>query len=620
MRTFIRIIVIFCLGVLPVAAAPKNLTFQRAAFLQAENALRHGQSSQFLIFSNLLRNYVLYPYLIYDSLSLRLPQLPEKEVASFLQTYADTPLADRLRDQWLMVLATQKQWPLFLKYYQTSDSAVLQCNYVQALLNTGNTAAAFHLLPTLWQSGATQPAGCEPAFVLWYKSGAVSQALIWQRVRLAIASGNSAVLNELAAWSSPAQQAQIKLWQKVSKNPALVSKVNLFQPLSSNMQEIVVDGFMRWAKANPQQLSGAWSQLKDSYHFNAATQQKIQAAIAVGLARSNDPNAASWLATVNLAAADQVTQEWGVRTALAKQNWPLIIARIKQLSPQDQAKPIWRYWSARALAAQGQVQAAQTIYSDLAKQVDYYGLLASQQLKQAYAPANFYLPVSASTLDEVAALPAIQRAGELYALERAPDARREWQWALDEMTAKQLAAATQLAYQWRWYDRALVTAAKAGDWNDLDVRFPLAYRAEIVNFAKQIGLNPAWAYAIMRQESNFMADAKSSVGAIGLMQLMPNTARIFAKFNVNEYELLDSATNINLGTQYLKQLAGWYNGNLVMATAAYNLGPTRLKKWLPLYKVLPTDIWVEILPWQETRNYVKAILLNMAIYQKKLAG
>lgn len=292
---------------------------------------------------------------------------------------------------------------------------------------------------------------------------------------------------------------------------------------------------------------------------------------------------------------------------------------LQQLLPEENVSNEWLYWQARTLAMTGKNGQAQKIYTDLAQQVDYYGLLASQQLHQPYHPFNSSRIVDPNLMVQVSNNPAIQRARELYALHLIPESRREWQWAIDDMDLPHLHAAEELANQYNWYDRAIITAAKAHDRNNITVRFPLAYAADVLASAKQAGIDPAWVFAITRQESSFISDAKSCVGALGLMQLMPHTAKMLANFHLDEYSLLNCKTNIHLGTLYLKQMLNCYDGNMIMATAAYNLGPTRLKKWLPLYKVVPSDVWVEVLPWQETRDYVKAVMLNKAIYQQRLA-
>lgn len=355
--------------------------------------------------------------------------------------------------------------------------------------------------------------------------------------------------------------------------------------------------------------------------LNAA---QLKAQLAIELARKHDPRAAMLLAQIPPAYVDHIVREWRVRTAIFQHNWPAVNMAIAQLTPEEQATTCWQFWHAYAAAQTHNVALAQMIYHKLANQVDYYGLLASQQLGQPYRPQNIAYPMSAATLTQVERLIAIQRAHELYNIHLLPDARREWDWQIGNLTKPQLRMAAYLAYAWGWYDRAIIAAAKGGDRNNLTVRFPLGYAQEIISTAKEFSVDPAWVFAIMRQESSFMADAKSSVGALGLMQVMPQTARLIA-MNINlvmqkktDYALLDADINIRLGSAYLKQLLGWYKGNYAMATAAYNVGPGALHKYLAAYNAQGPDIWIENLPWHETRDYVKSVLLAMAIYQQKI--
>lgn len=345
---------------------------------------------------------------------------------------------------------------------------------------------------------------------------------------------------------------------------------------------------------------------------------------AIDLARKHDPQAAIALANIPATLTNHTVREWRVRTAIFQQNWPAVNRTIAQLTPEERATSCWQYWHAYALARENNNNAAQIIYQQLSEQVDYYGLLASEQLHQPYQPKNVIYPVNAEDLAQLENLTTIQRAHELYILNFLPDARREWDWKINSLNKTQLRAAAYLAAQWQWHDRAIIAAAKAGDKNALALRFPLAYARSITIAAKQFSLDPAWIFAIMRQESGCMPDAKSAAGALGLMQVLPKTAKtsllppiLLRGEPINTGSLLDVNTNILLGSAYLKQLLGWFHNNITMATAAYNIGPTAIQKYLPAYSRLGSAAWIETLPWRETRDYVKSVLLARAIYQQK---
>lgn len=593
---------------------------QRAMFLQAKQALATGNYASFSRLSEQLKNYPLYPYLRYYYLQYRLDEISNAEVMDFIQKYADTPLAERLRYIWLNHLAEEQQWSDFLKYYHPTNDAQLQCQYLQAGTLQGINEQSDQTLTKLWLQGHIQPAACEQLFFKWHQSGKLNTNLLWRRIELAFASNSLALAKQLISWLPSATQSHVQLWLRVRANPNLVTQADLFKTLDERKKKILVDGIESLTKKDPAKVVELWPTLQTTYDFDVADQQIITRAIAIGLARFVHPEAADWLDKVEPAYVNVVVREWRIRTALLAQDWSEVRAQIEALPANERVTVCWRYWYARALAASGETTTAEAIYRNLATQIDYYGLLASQQLRQPYRPIIQNSATNAQVMNTVAAKPAIVRAHELYILNQHLDARREWQWAINHMDKQQLAAAGQLAKQWHWYDRMLTTAIKGGLYRDTTLRFPLAFRQQVVTAAEKAALDPAWIYGIMRQESHFMTDAKSNVGALGLMQLMPATARLLLKvlhFDLNE-NILDAQINIQLGSRYLKDLYARYDSNIAAATAAYNVGPSRVDKFLPFYKEVGEDVWVEILPWQETRNYVKSVLLNMAIYKMQL--
>ncbi|HLF66334.1 MAG TPA: transglycosylase SLT domain-containing protein, partial [Gammaproteobacteria bacterium] len=256
----------------------------------------------------------------------------------------------------------------------------------------------------------------------------------------------------------------------------------------------------------------------------------------------------------------------------------------------------------------------------LANERNYHGMLASDLLHQTYTLNDKPYAPSAQAVASVNKDPSVIRARELLALDRIIDARREWMATLNYFNEEQLQAAAKLATQLKLYDRAILTAAKAQNRDDLSVRFPLAYAADMKRSAQKNNISPAWAFAITRQESAFLYDATSSAGAMGLMQLLPSTAQQVAKQSgqsFNKNILTVPAKNIALGTTYLRDMAVKFNKNTVLASAAYNAGATRVYRWLP-DQAMPTDIWVETIPFRETRNYVQNVFSYQVIYQNRL--
>ena len=615
-----RLLIIFISFIISInlsQAEPLALTAERIGFLQAQSALVHGNEFNFKIFSSQLHQYILYPYLQYDAITHPLTIAKASQVNYFLKTYADTPLAEHLRTEWLNVLANNQQWQGFLNYYRLANNTTLQCYYAQALWETQQKSLGFKEISKIWLNTNLLPEACMPMLKNWRASGELTADLAWQRVQLNITT-NQPIDKKLLTLLPIALQTRARFWEAVRKNAEwVIKKPALFAANDKYTHEILLDSVTHYINQKPQQAAAAWGVLQNQYDFSPAEQQIIIRKIAIELARSADPVAYLWLSKIKPIYVNELVKIWRIRTALIHQNWPMVNTEINQLPLNERQQPIWRYWHARALAKTGQLAQANLIYHQLAQQVNYYGLLASEQLHIHYQPLLETNGLDKQRiLNKINTIPALQRAHELYVLKMVVDARREWQWAIKQMNPLELRTAAELAMQWNWFDRALITAAKAGDY-DFTVRFPLAYRQQVILAAQQVNLDPAWMLAIMRQESGFMPDAKSSVGALGLMQVMPATARLISA-NLSDYGMLDINTNINLGTRYLKQLSNEYAGNKTLSTAAYNIGPTRLQKWLPLYKKLPVDIWIDILPWQETRNYVQTVTLAMVIYRQRL--
>ena len=280
------------------------------------------------------------------------------------------------------------------------------------------------------------------------------------------------------------------------------------------------------------------------------------------------------------------------------------------------------YWLARALEGTGEPKAAKAVYEQVAKDRSYYGFLAADRIGVDYHLTHTETPVSQPQIEQIAALDGLARVDELSALKRHIDARREWRYATRDMSPAQLKAAAKLAEQRGWHDRAIFALARTGYWDDLELRFPLEHAELVEQNARRQGIDDAWVFAVMRQESAFMNDARSHAGAMGLMQLMPATARNVARKVLRQapprrHELLEPDTNIALGSAYLRQVKSKLGGSMVLATAAYNAGPQRVTGWLP-EKTLPADIWIELVPFAETRGYLRRVLAYIVIYEKRM--
>ncbi len=312
---------------------------------------------------------------------------------------------------------------------------------------------------------------------------------------------------------------------------------------------------------------------------------------------------------------------WYARAGLRENNWDVVLLAISKMHPDQAAEGAWRYWKARALKAKNQSLEANTLFAKLSTERHFYGWLAQEELDGAIsAPLNMH-KVTDEEVAEIANTEAFQRVEALQRVDLRWEAKSEWAHASKELDDKQLLAAAEFAQRRKWYDLAIVTADRTTEMHDFALRYPTPYRDLIKDAAEDNEVDEAWVYGITRQESRFMHYAKSGVGAAGLMQLMPATAKwIAGRAGVSDYHhgmIHDLDTNIALGTYYMGYTKDLMSGQETMATAAYNAGPSRAKKWMAAVP-LEGAIYAETIPFSETRTYVQKVMANAHLYASAL--
>jgi soluble lytic murein transglycosylase len=319
------------------------------------------------------------------------------------------------------------------------------------------------------------------------------------------------------------------------------------------------------------------------------------------------------------------SQEWKVRAALRAQDWPLVRDAIETMNPAVRSKdPAWTYWYGRSLEATGQAAKGKEQYELIHEQFNFYGQLAREELgKKTQIPTR--VRVTDQEIKPMSERKGFIRGERFYAMNLRFEGNREWNWELRGMSDKELLAAAEYAKRIQLYDRTVNTADRTKAEHDFTLRFPTPYRDELTPIAKQIDLNLAWAYGLIRQESRFIMNATSSVGASGLMQVMPNTAKYVAKkigmTSYTQEKLKDTNTNLTLGSNYLNMVLVDLDGSWVLASAAYNAGPSRSKLWRErLNAPVEGAIFAETIPFHETRTYVKNVLSNASYYSGVMTG
>lgn len=607
---------------LKVAKAPTSPEEQlRARFLHAESAFKQKQLALYEKLKKGLEHYPLYPYLLFAELSAKIQTLSLDEFQSFMTKYPDSVLSEQLRKQFLNATAKKEEWSSFLKAYVPSEDLSLQCHFLWSEHSLKkNQHNALHQVQALWLRGTKPPEACHKLFQAFEASPLMTRPLVWQRIKLAILQNNEALARTMTGFIPKAEKALVELWILIHKNPSLVTQKKYFKEKHAANLEMIVHGVSLIAKKNPETAIQIWQQLHKDHPFQERHWGLVVRAIGLAFAGDRHPEAEKWLRKVPNSEANAQVHEWRIRVALLKEDWKSVLHWTTTLPVPLNQHEAWHYWQAMALDKLQHSQEANAIFAKLSKTRSYYGFLASQKLQKPYSIDHQKLSLDDNALAEINRKKSVQRARELYLIGREAKARTEWLYICQRMTDKERHSAASLALKWNLPNWSILALSKAHNKNALELRFPLVHTQSIMQEAHRHQIDPSLIFAVTRQESAFVNNAKSSAGALGLMQLMPSTAHMVAKkhqINIHGQKLFEPATNIRLGTSYLRMMLDSYQNHPALAAAAYNAGPGRIRKWLP-EKAMPADAWVETIPIRETRDYVQNVMTYSVIYQQLL--
>ena len=595
---------------------------QRTVFITAEKEVKRGNYSRLDEHRKNLKGYPLLPYLEYAYLTKRLSHISDKQIEQFIDLNSDTPLAGRLRYLWLKRLSRLNRRDDLIEHFRPTKDTALECSYRTALLKKGQTELALDNIKHIWMVGYSQPQECDPIFKAWKNTGDITNELLWQRIELAMQNRQLKLARFLARSLPENDRKQFRLWDKVYRQPQLVDSLKLFSPDNPLHSKILVQGIRRLAFRDIDHAIKSWPKLQDAFTFDLEDQAYIDQTLALLVGQNHHDDALSHLNAFNPQIENQRIREWRIRAALRNHDWPAVLATIGWLTDEEQATTRWQYWRARALEELGFIDEASGYYNRLAKERSFHAFLAADRLSLPYSFDNEPAEVTTQQLEAISLLPGFKRAKELLALDRPIEARREWEHTSKRLDEQQLLVAAKLAENWQWHSSAIFTAARISYWNDIPLRFPLGHKNSVIYQANKFDIEPAWVYGILRQESAFVTEARSSKGALGLMQLLPSTGRYIAKKNKTpysgKYDLLIADKNIKLGSAYLQNVRKRLYDHPVLATAAYNAGYAKVKRWLPENDNMDADIWIETIPYDETRDYLERVLAYTAIYDWRL--
>lgn len=594
---------------------------QRNIFVAAEKALKQGKFTEYQTLRKDLTKYPLYPYLEYAELRYGFSDKKLPRVKKFLDQYPDLPISHLLRSAWLNYLGNKKKWSYLLELYTPQQNIQRQCDYLHALIDSGQQDKAFKLVEPIWIYGDSRPDECTPVFNAWRKAGKLTTELVWKRIELSMQNNEITLARYLRRYLPRLEKRWFDQWLQVHLHPERLTKQPKLRGPDRLRMIIISHGVQRLVRRNINTARSIWRKLQADNQFPAKLQQQVEHTIALHMIRTKHKQSLEFLDQIRLDPHDTLLHEKRIRLALLKRKWKLVSDWIKRLPDKLKSSDEWRYWLARALTELGQKDEAIKIYKQLTRERSFYGFLSADRISIKYNLNHKPLNAGNAILRQLETNPGLLRSRELFLLDRNTDGRREWRFATKMMDAERLKGAAILAHKWGLHDRSIAVITQAGFWDDLKLRFPLAHRNQIDKRAREKNLESAWVFAVIRQESAFIKDARSPTGALGLMQLMPRTAsgtaRRLKMRRPKQSKILQPETNIRLGTAYLRVVLDELWQNRVLATAAYNAGPSRVRGWLTK-KAVPADLWIATVPLEETRVYLTRVLAYTVIYEQLL--
>jgi soluble lytic murein transglycosylase len=584
-------------------------------FLAAREAYQKGRLERFEHHARRLpADHLLQPYLAFWR--LKLDNASEEARIRFINRYPDSVLAEVLRAELAREAARRGDWPAYATWSAqlARKDLELQCLDLQAGLARGETRARAQVLP-LYRTGNDRPSGCEGLFARLFELGLLTVEDRYARLRLALDANNLRLAREIDATLPEGERLAADSLTRAQRAPErVVAEV----PANRAQAEVALYALTQLAKTDLEAAVRLWEEHQDKY--GVLEQRYGWGQIALQAARRHDGRALEWFGRAGTQLSE-AQLAWRARASLRAGRWAELLQVIQMMPPEMQEEAVWRYWRGRAHKALGANFQANQIFARLSREHHYYGLLAEEELPERVETRPADYRVGEDEVNRVGALPGIRRALLLREIGLTANAVAEWDWALRQAEDVELLAAAEIARRRQWYDRAIVTAERTRELHDFDLRYLTPYRDLAQARAREFGLDEAWIYGLMRQESRFVAQARSRVGAQGLMQIMPATAAWIARQLGDKHgaraDVNQPATNVRYGSFYLKRVLDDLQGSPVLATAAYNAGPGRARRW---QASVPMEgaVYIETIPFLETREYVKKVMANAMHYSQRL--
>jgi soluble lytic murein transglycosylase len=597
-----------------------NDAAQRRDFIAAERALAAGDAETYRGLEADLRDYPLWPYLRLAALRAQLSDARTEEIEAFIDAHAGTAPGETLRRLWLNRLHAAGDSAGYVRNYSDNGSETRECRYRAALLAVGRTEDAFDGLEQRYLTGASLPDVCDPVFARWHAAGGLTTELVWRRIGLALARGNAGVAGFQRRYLPARDQRWLDQQLALYRNPEGLRDAELPDDPERRIAALIA-GIERLANRDASLAAADWSVLQHREPVPPSAKDRANTAIGAGLAAEGTRSALVYLRRLRPLPENLELQRTRLRAALRLQAWPELVEWIALLPTEERERGEWQYWLARGLSKAGDRVGAAHALDIASRERDLWGFRAAELLGRPPALRERPTPADPEEIERLLRSDTARRIRELQALGRDADVRREWRELSRTEEPEGLRRAAVLGQRLGLVKEAIFTLARGEYWDDIRLRFPLLYNELIQGYAADRGLPLEWVYAVIRQESVFDADVASHAGAVGLMQVMPATAREVARDEglppPRRLDLIDPALNIALGTSYLAKMRRRFGGNQVLATAAYNAGPGAVSRWLPDEPVA-ADLWMIDIPYSETRDYVRRVMTYRVIYAHRI--
>jgi soluble lytic murein transglycosylase len=588
-----------------------------AAFLAARDGFRAGDRNKLERATAQLGNHELAPYAENYRLRMNMDQGDYAGLRDFFDRHEKSYVVEKLRADWIRWLGKRSNWNEIDSEFpkMIAPEPDVTCYSQQARL-ARNDRSVLDEAEKLWLTQLEAPEACRPVLEALVASQRLTAEDVWTRARRQVEANRPGQAKATFNYLPDSQMPDFRAFDSaINSGMGYLARQPGNWHSSRGGREVAAIAIQRIALNDPRVAADELDKLKG--RMQESERQWAWGQIGLQGAKKHLPEAVGWYAGAGKAPLSDDAYQWKVRAALRAQEWGVVRDTILAMPPSLAALPEWTYWLGRAHKAGGRSTEADALFEKIAGQPNFYGNLADEELGRNIMPPPKAKSPTAEEQKAARDNPGIRRALAFFRLEMRTEAVKEWNWSLRGMDDRELLAAANLARGNQIWDRAINTADRTKNEHDYSLRFLAPYGEQVRPAAQNQSLDDAWVYGLMRQESRFITSAKSNVGASGLMQLMPATAKWVAKKiglrDYNHGRVNETETNVLLGTSYMRLVMENLDNHPVLASAAYNAGPGRAKKWRA-DRPLEGAIYAETIPFSETRDYVKKVMSNAVYY------